>query len=260
MAEIKLVIAIPSSGTNPFAFTISLASLTAYLAGGIRSRPGVEFDVILDGQTSSTIHANREKLVERAIEGGRTHLLFLDHDMRFDPRAVDLLFSRRHPAVATNYLIKRQPPETPDFVAVSLDGRRVATTPEKTGIQEVAYTGFGVSLFEVEAVKKLPRPWFCPRFCQDGFGAGHYTTEDNPFYEALRTAGYTCYVDHDASKLVGHVGDYEWRWDRDWQKQVYSVDTSVLPPAESPVPVNRLAEGNGKPSRNGKRKAVPDGH
>ncbi len=212
MAEtIKLVIAIPSSGSNPFAFTMSAMSLIAYLSGGIRSRLESAVELTLDGQCSSVIQSNREQLVKRALQADKTHLLFLDHDMRFHPDAVNLLFSRRHPVVCTNYLIKRQPPERPDFVAVGLNGRRVPTTEKSTGIEPVAYSGFGVSLFELRVFASTPQPWFEPKFVPE---ADCYTTEDNPCYERIRAAGFPVYLDHDASKLVGHMGDFEWKWDQ----------------------------------------------
>ncbi len=208
---IKLVVAIPSSGSNPFAFTLSLASMMAYLANGLRTRPDTGLELILDGQCSSCIQSNRELLVSRALKNERTHLLFLDHDMHFEPQVVDILFGRRQPVVATNYLIKRQPPETPEFVAVGLNGRRIITEQRSVGLQEISYSGFGVSLFEMKVFRTTPQPWFEPKFVKE---ANCYTTEDNPCYERIRAAGFPCYVDHEASKLVSHVGDFEWKWDQ----------------------------------------------
>jgi hypothetical protein len=43
-----------------------------------------------------------------------------------------------------------------------------------------------------------------------------YTTEDNPFCQRIRAAGFPTYVDHDASKLVGHIGMHTYEW-RQWR-------------------------------------------
>jgi len=208
---IKLVVCVPSSGRNHFAFTFALASLMARLAGGIASRPDAHLEVTLDGQMSSCIHSNREALVRRAIDTERTHLLFLDDDMGFDPRVADILLGRRHPVVACNYLIKEQDDKDPRFVAVAPNGRRVVTKADSTGLQEITYSGFGVSLFEVRAFAATPQPWFQPTWVPE---AQSYTTEDNPCFTKLRAHGFPALLDHDASKLVTHWGDKEWKWDQ----------------------------------------------
>ena len=114
---------------------------------------------------------------------------------------------RRQPVVAVNYLIKTEPPI---FVAVALDGtQRLVTSETSTGLIPVAYTGFGVSLFEMAVFEKTPQPWFLPKFDP---ASSMYTTEDNPFFERVRAAGFSVYVDQDASKLVSHVGHHAWHW------------------------------------------------
>lgn len=214
--SIKLVVAVPSSGRNHFGFTFSLASLMARFAGGVPTRPDAEITVTLDGQVSSCIHSNRELLVRRAIDNGMTHLLFLDDDMSFDPRVVDILLGRRQPVVACNYLIKDSDDVAPRFVAVSPCGRRIITRESSVGLQEIAYSGFGVSLFETRVFADTPQPWFLPVFVPE---ASSYTTEDNPCFERIRQAGFPCYVDHDASKLIEHNGEKKWRWDQ-WHPAV----------------------------------------
>lgn len=208
---IKLVVAIPTAGTVNFAFAYSLASLVAKLSGGVPTRPGAGLDITLDGQVSSVIHSNRELLVRRAIDSGKTHLLFLDDDMGFDPRVIDVLLGRRQPVVATNYLIKHPDDADPQFVAVSLDGRRIVTRESSTGLEPISYSGFGVSLFEVDVFRKTPQPWFQPEFVPE---SNCYTTEDNPCFRRIREAGFACYVDHDASKMIDHNGAKKWRWDQ----------------------------------------------
>lgn len=203
---IRLVVAIPTTGMNLCEFTHSFGLLMAYLTRPIKTRPEAGHEVVLDLQKSSCIHWNREELVYRAIENKMTHLLFLDHDMTFEPNILDIMFGRRQPVVACNYLIKS---ENAEFVAVSENGRRIITDKESTGLQEIAYTGFGVSLFETHVFQKTPQPWFMPEFVPPA----RYTTEDNPCFRKIREAGFKCYVDHDASKLVGHADTSRiWRW------------------------------------------------
>ena len=59
-------------------------------------------------------------------------------------------------------------------MAVGLDGQRVATTEDSAGLQEIEYSGFGVSIFDLEVFKKTPQPWFAPDFNPE---KSEYTTE-----------------------------------------------------------------------------------
>lgn len=208
-ADIRLVIGIPTTGLVAMGFAYSLCGLSSFIAArGLPSRPGESIEITMDVQESSVIHTNREQIVSRCIERDATHLLFLDHDMVFEPQIIDVLFGRRHPIVCTNYKIKNE--ANTDFVAVDLNGHRVKTKEDSSGLQPIAYSGFGVSLFEVAAFKRTPQPWFMPEFVAS---ANQYTTEDNPCYRRLREAGHTVYLDQDASKLItGHIGLHGWTW------------------------------------------------
>ena len=212
MSEIRLVIAVPTAGVVRMDFCASLlAAVVRMAAERIPSRPESAVVISFDTAMSSVIHGNRETLVMRAIKNENTHILFLDDDMAFNPVVVDLLFSRRHPIVAVNYLIKNE--EKDSFLAVGLDGKRIPTLESSTGILPIAYTGFGVSLFEIEVFKKVPQPWFLPVWVPE---VPCYTTEDNPFYQRAREAGFTVYLDQDASKMVSHLGGSSWSW-RDYK-------------------------------------------
>ncbi len=206
--DIKLVIAIPTAGTVPMSFAYSLATMVSYTAAnGIPSRPESSLELKLDVVESSNWITNREQLVKRALDAGMTHLMFLDDDMMFEPQVLDILLGRRQPIVCTNYLIKTEPAS--DFVAVDLKGKRLPTHEKSKGIQPILYSGFGVSLFELQVFKDIPQPWFAPDFLPE---ENSYTTEDLPMYRRARDAGYKVYLDHDASKLVTHLGRKAWNW------------------------------------------------
>ena len=189
-------------------FAYSLATMVAYIgANGIQSRPESSFELKLDVVESSNWITNREQLVKRAIDGGMTHLMFLDDDMVFEPQVIDIMLGRRQSIVCANYLIKTEP--VSDFVAVDLKGKRLATTEKSKGLVPIMYSGFGVSIFETEVFKAIEQPWFQPKFLPK---ENSYTTEDLPFYEKAREAGYKVYLDQDASKLVSHLGRKSWNW------------------------------------------------
>ena len=210
---IKLVVAVPTTGMVRSGFSFSLALMLARAATcNITTRPNTALEISLDQQESSVIHSNREAIVMRALAAGKTHLMFLDDDMKFEPQVLDILLGRRQPVCAVNYVIKQEPVE---FVAVGLNGRRVITEEKSTGLQDIAYTGFGVSVFETRVFEKTPQPWFLPEWVPE---LKTYTTEDNPCYRRIREAGFPVYLDHDASKLVEHIGGSKhWSW-RDYRR------------------------------------------
>lgn len=211
MTDIKLVIAIPSAGMVPMPFAYSLATMLSYTAvNKVRTVPEANIDITLQIVESSNWIENREQLAIHAVETGRTHMMFLDDDMSFEPQVLEILLGRRQDIVTTNYLIKTQDyKENPLFVAVDLNDQRVPVTEHSTGIQPVAYSGFGVSIISTEVFKKTPQPWFMPDFDPV---TKKYTTEDNPFFRRARESGFTVYIDHDASKLVTHHGKAAWNW------------------------------------------------
>jgi hypothetical protein len=179
-------------------------------AKGVPSRKGESLHASMKVASSSVIHANRENIALGALKEGATHLLFLDDDMEFNAKVVDLLFSRRQAVVTSNYLIKNKAKDK--FVAMSSDMmNRIPTLPESTGVVPIGFSGFGVSLFEMDVFKKLPQPWFLPKW--NIHGGNTYTTEDYPFFQALREAGIPCYLDQDASKFVRHLGLATWSWE-----------------------------------------------
>jgi hypothetical protein len=198
----KLVIGVPTTGLVAMGFSYSLCGLTSYIAArGIATLPDESVEISINVAESSVIHSNRERIIMEALDKDATHVLFLDHDMVFEPQIIDVLAGRRQEVVCTNYVLKQ---EDTDFVAVDLQGRRVPTTDQSTGLLPIHYSGFGVSLFDLAAFKRTPQPWFLPKWVPE---MKTYTTEDVPCYEKLREYGATVYLDQDASKLInGHIG------------------------------------------------------
>lgn len=206
--DIKLLVAIPTAGTCKMSFAGSLAGMISHVAMmGVPTRPEAKISLKLDIVESSNWITNRELLVKHALEFEMTHLMFLDDDMVFAPQVLEIMLGRRQPIVVTNYLIKT--PECDSFVALGLEDKRLPTFEHSTGLVPIQYSGFGVSLFEMEVFKKVPAPRFQPEFIPE---LGSYTTEDSPFFRKAREAGFDVYLDQDASKLVKHSGNRVWEY------------------------------------------------
>lgn len=208
---INLVIGIPTAGMVPMPFAYSLATMLSYTAAkGIRTIQEADTNVTMQIVESSNWIENREQLAEHAIAAGMTHLMFLDDDMSFEPQVLETLLGRRQDIVVTNYLIKTENWQTdPQWVAVDLNDKRVPVSDGRTGLQPIAYSGFGVSIIATDVFKRMPRPMFMPDYDAE---AKKYTTEDNPFFRKARESGFTVYLDHDASRMVAHHGKAVWGW------------------------------------------------
>ena len=205
--KLSITVAVPTAGTVPVDFAYSLVALVSrVMTNGVPTRRecsvGMRFDVV----KSSSIHGNREMLARRCVDRGDTHLLFIDDDMEFEPQALEILLGRRAPVVVTNYLIKT---EEQQFTAVGLDGKRVDTDSTTSGTYPIQFSGFGFSLFSTEVFKAIPQPWFGTDWDAENL---KHTTEDFPFFNKVRAAGFEILLDHDASKCLGHIGRKVWRW------------------------------------------------
>lgn len=80
----RLLIAIPTTDYMPAEFVKSLTNLITHL-----QREGIRFTV--DIQAGTLVYFARNKLANRAIDEGYTHILFIDSDMVFDESIVETL-------------------------------------------------------------------------------------------------------------------------------------------------------------------------
>ncbi len=202
----KLMISYPTSGMYCAAFGYSLQNMIGFL---LTAEPIPDFRFQIGLAQGSNWIENREDIGERAVANGFTHLCFLDDDMVFAP---DILVSMVQHAkagkdiVLTNYMVKEWPPKT--FTSIGKDGERVVTGEKSEGLEEVLGGGFGVSLINLDVLRKVQQPWFLPVWRQET----GYSTEDMPFFHKCREAGFKVWVDHDASKRIAHVGQFQWSW------------------------------------------------
>ncbi|MCK5640742.1 MAG: hypothetical protein KAJ19_08090 [Gammaproteobacteria bacterium] len=201
MSDFKLCILTPTTGSTRMAFTVGLYKLVCYFMRNkiCDSEQSLSFNAI----EGAGVSANRETLVKSASDF--THILFIDEDMGFEPETLYSLAGRKMPIVGCNYRTRM---EGGNFTAMSLKGERVTLDDSKTGIEQVYYTGFGFCLIKRDVFDKIKRPWFL-----HSYNNGEYTTEDSGFAAKAKEAGIPWHVDHDASKMIYHVGskNYSWR-------------------------------------------------
>jgi len=150
----------------------------------------------------SVLPLARQILVQRAIEAGSTHIVMIDDDMEFAPEVVPLLVSRGLRIVAANCMARRKPHY---LTARRDDGTEIPTDAGSTGVERAARVGTGVICIRTDVFREIALPWFEFKWTPE---KGIFTGEDFAFCDKARAAGFDIWVDHDASKLVVHWGQF----------------------------------------------------
>jgi hypothetical protein len=196
----RIAVCVASSGQCKSQFALSLAALQGYFNKKplMPEKPDQSMQVFL--VESSSLPFNQHVLVQEARKWDATHILWVEDDMKFPEDALHQLFARRKQWVGANYAMRGGPPF--EYVALNLEGERCFTGPESTGLEEVLYTGYGVTLMDISIFDKIELPYFETPWIP----SGTYATTDAYLAEKVRNAGIPIYVDHDLSQKIGHVG------------------------------------------------------
>jgi len=195
----------PSSGKCEFGYALSLANLVLNFATNrIEEGEGVQGMQIV-GQQSFSTSCNREMLIDWAITKDFSHVLFIDDDMSFEPSVLVDLARRGKDFIVCNYPRKKVPLS---FISIGLDGKEIVTDKESSGVEEAGQVGFGMALIKMDVIKAVPKPRFPLPF---NSATGEYGSEDYWFCKTARDKGFHIYIDHDASKKIGHIGSFTYK-------------------------------------------------
>jgi len=176
MLDCKIALGLPSNGT--------IKARTFYAIARMKT----PLTVLL--YETCYIHLGRERLAQQALDGGFTHLLFVDSDMFFEPDALDRLIARDKDIVGADYNKKFLPLES-----------TVIGAEEEFGKCDGIATGF--LLIKTDVFKKLKHPWF---FYEADEHGNCITGDDMWFCKIAREAGYDIWCDKTVK--VFHIGDW----------------------------------------------------
>ena len=157
---------------------------------------------------SSNLIENRHILVDRALNFEATHLLFWDADIKAPADAIVRLVNHHLPIVAANYAKKDVEARPTAYLDTDTYTGPCWTQKQHTGLQAVTSCGFGLMLIETAVFEKLAPPFF--QFTQIGQHGIKTETEDVYFCHKAIDAGFDVVIDHDLSKEVAHIGDWEY--------------------------------------------------
>lgn len=211
MNELKVVVITPSTGICRMSYAQSLARMVAYFAQ-VQVFEGVENQwLVPDAIEGSGIAANYHEMVKRYLkdDAGWTHFLSVEDDMGFQPDVLHILARRDLPIVGCTYKTNKGWPIR--WTALGIDKKPLGTDETKSGVEEAYVIPQGMTLVKREVFENTPRPWFMQGYNHETDSYTH--AQDYHFCLMAASAGYKCYIDHDASKKIWHVGTKNYRWD-----------------------------------------------
>lgn len=182
---------------------------------------------------TSLLPKARHELVQRSIERGCTHLLFIDTDQTFPAWTAHALLSRNVPVIGANVATKCVPSGPTARLKSDkwVGGDKLFTMPNSSGIEKVWRVGTGVLLIDLSIFDKLSKPWFSVEWRTWDEGKEDILGEDWYLMEKIEKAGFDIYVDHDVSKHVGHIGNFEYThamvWAEDMVKEIQDGEAEI---------------------------------
>lgn len=183
-------------------------------------REGVLKSISLNTVTGTYIHKARQQLAAMTLKQGADYSLWLDSDMRFPKDALARLLMHERPIVGCNYAMRGAPT---NYVGIKRiphkddrDGERLLTTEKKEGLEPCEALGFGCILIRSDVFLSLPDPrdmgpWFNFRWDPD---IQQVVGEDVFFAQLVKEAGWEILCDHDLSKRITHLGEFDYRLDQ----------------------------------------------
>lgn len=185
-------------------FAYSLALAIGYMG---KHHPYVDLHLLFNNGT--VLSEQRTELAKIAMHDGADWTIWFDTDMRFPKDTIERLLAHKAPIVAAGYPT-RKPPAIEPTQYKDDENTRVYTTPESSGLESIASTGFGCVAVHRSVFEAMPPPWFHIPWDEKElrFSCG----EDIYFCRKAREAGFEILLDHDLSKEIAHIGQYEFTY------------------------------------------------
>jgi hypothetical protein len=207
----KLAICIPSNGDWKADFGFCLAQLCVYCSSALFFE-GETREVLFIDKRTSNLPRSRHECLEDALMQDCTHALFIDTDQTFPMDTAHRLLRWKKPVVACNIPLKVIP-SYPTARARGGDHNPFGTPiysngPEnKVGLEKVWRVGSGIMLIDLSIMAKIEKPYFEIRWSDK---QSQFVGEDWYFVKKVEDAGFDVFVDHELSRFVGHVGQFQY--------------------------------------------------
>lgn len=215
----KINILVPTHDMIPALFAYDLGQLMAFTTMNMPADTAIGLTFL----TGTYIHVARQDLMLHALEQRDDYILWLDSDMRFPKETLVHLLQHKVTMVGANYA-KRSLPTEPVAIKYIGDGTEPAERLHQTpfdedagleGLVEVESIGFGAVLMKMDKFHNLPPltegPWFDQVYHPE---YNEWYGEDVSFCKLIRKKlGIKIFVDRDLSRVIGHVGQFDYMLD-----------------------------------------------
>jgi hypothetical protein len=209
--KLKVLVGIPSGSHWLAQFGVDLTSLVAYFAN--RQVPGWRSQELrVANVRSSMLPKNRMDIMKAARSLDVDYLLFLDSDHTFPADLLHRLIAHDKPVVALNCVTKTLPAQPTARLKKEGDtqGEVLYSDPDIHGLQQVWRVGTGVMLIRKDALDRIPHSAWEMVYKAEG---DTYQGEDWTFCAECEMLNIPIFVDHDTSRMVGHIGNFEFTHD-----------------------------------------------
>ena len=207
--SVKLALCIPSAGMWHADFGMSLSQLCVFIATKLFEN-GQDRQVIVLDKRTSMLPRSRQECLEDALLQDCTHALLLDSDQSFPHDTAHRLMAWKKPIVACNIAVKTNPSfPTARARGATCFGVPITSEEPKTGLEKVWRIGCGVMLIDLSILAGIPKPWF--EICYS-VKNNQYIGEDWYFVGKAEAAGHDVYIDHDLSRQIGHIGNFNFTY------------------------------------------------
>jgi len=170
---------------------------------------GQKYDLRFVGKCGLSAARARNSIIQRAIDFGCTHALFIDGDHMIPVETLEFLLETGDQAMVSGLVCKRGE----NFQQVAWEVRSVkghdqyymVTLPMDGRVYEVNVCAFGCTLINLEKLKKLKKPYFRDT-CVPGKDGEEPTNirSDVNLCLAFREIGENVWID--TRVLIGHLG------------------------------------------------------
>lgn len=212
MSNVKLALCIPSNGSWCADFGYCIAQLCVYCASALFEE-GQAREVLFIDKRTSNLPRSRQECLEDALMQDCTHALFIDTDQTFPMDTAHRLLRWKKPIVAANIPLKVMPsfPTARARSASPFGSPIFSNAPQgvnpPSGLQKVWRVGAGIMLIDLAILAKVEKPWFEIRYSDKH---AQFVGEDWYFVKRCEDAGFETFVDHELSRFVGHVGNFQY--------------------------------------------------
>jgi len=205
---VKLALCIPSNGIWSADFGYCLAQLCVYCSAALFFEQEAREVLFVDKRTSN-LPRSRQECLEDALMQDCTHALFIDTDQTFPMDTAHRLLRWKKPVVACNIPLKIHP----SYPTARARGPGPFGMPiysngpqNKVGLEKVWRVGAGIMLIDLSIMAKIEKPWFEIRYSDKH---AQFVGEDWYFVKKVEDAGFDVFIDHELSRFVGHVGNFQ---------------------------------------------------